>query len=101
MIEYDLGHIVPKNETGSTKCFDKFGIKYKEKCEQYHEKHCWTTHHEKCETLEFKNCKAMQASKQERKCHPVTELICSLKHTVEQREAPDVVTAQKCHDVTG
>ena len=51
--------------------------------------------------LEFKSCKAMPASKQERKCHSVTELIYSLKHTIEQEEVPDIVTAQKCHDVTG
>merc|ERR1712190_110822 len=39
-------------------------------------------------------------SKQERKCHDVSELLCSLKESVQHEEIPAVFTVQKCHTVT-
>merc|ERR1712055_1061270 len=39
------------------------------------------------------------ASKHERKCYDVTELLCSLKENVQYEEIPAVFTVQKCHNV--
>merc|ERR1711993_137152 len=44
-----------------------------------------------------KKCQAIKTSKQERKCHYVNELLCSLKQTVQYEEVPAVFTVQKCH----
>merc|ERR1719259_380527 len=42
----------------------------------------------------------MKTSRQERKCHDVNELLCSLKESVQHEEIPAVFTVQKCHTVT-
>merc|ERR1712025_819183 len=75
------------------------GTKYKEKCEDYQEKVCYTTHKERCEDVMGKKCKAIKSSKHERKCYDVTELLCSLKEDVQYEEIPAVFTVQKCHNV--
>jgi len=47
-----------------------------------------------------KKCKAIQSSKQERKCYDVSELLCSLKENVQYEEVPAVFTVQKCSTIT-
>merc|ERR1740136_639985 len=73
--------------------------KYKEKCENYQEKVCYTTHNERCQDVMGKKCKAIKSSKHERKCYDVTELLCSLKEDVQYEEIPAVFTVQKCHNI--
>merc|ERR1712018_111983 len=48
----------------------------------------------------FQRCKAIKTSKHVRKCHDVSELLCSLKESVQHEEIPAVFTVQKCHTVT-
>merc|ERR1712140_58756 len=69
-------------------------------CEDYQEKVCRTMHKEKCEDVHGKKCKAIKSSKHERKCYDVTELLCSLKESVQYEEVPAVFTVQKCGTVT-
>merc|ERR1712136_597446 len=42
----------------------------------------------------------IKTSRDERKCHNVNELLCSLKESVQHEEIPAVFTVQKCHEVT-
>jgi len=82
------------------KCYPTYETKYKEQCEDYHEKVCYTTHNEQCKDVMGKKCKAIQSSKHERKCYDVSELLCSLKESVQYEEIPAVFTVQKCGTVT-
>merc|ERR1719410_3391202 len=81
-------------------CYPTFETKYKEQCESYNEKVCYTSHKEQCKDVMGKKCKAIHTSTQERKCFDVQELLCSLKETVQHEEIPAVFTVQKCHTVT-
>merc|ERR1712226_1650546 len=77
-----------------------YETKYKEQCENYHEKVCYTSHNERCKDVMGQKCKAIQSSKQERKCYDVSELLCSLKESVQYEEVPAVFTVQKCNTIT-
>ena len=79
------------------KCFPRFEIKYKEKCEKYEEKHCYTKHEEKCDTTTFQNCALVPQQNHERKCETVNEQICHLKKTYKSEPVVDYVPKQKCH----
>merc|ERR1712020_445277 len=76
------------------------GTKYRKQCEHYDEKVCYTNHNEKCNDVGSQRCKAIKTSKHVRKCHDVSELLCSLKESVQHEEIPAVFTVQKCHTVT-
>merc|ERR1712241_1514381 len=52
---------------------------------------------EQCKDVMGKKCKAIQTSKQDRKCFDVNEMLCSLKENVQYEEIPAVFTVQKCH----
>jgi len=78
-------------------CYPTYETKYKEQCESYNEKVCYTSHKEQCKDVMGKKCKAMQTSMQDRKCFDVNEMLCSLKETVQYEEIPAVFTVQKCH----
>merc|ERR1712243_11835 len=86
-------------DTSGQKCYPTYETKYKEQCESYDEKVCYTTHLEACEPVLGKKCKAIQTSKQDRKCFDVNELLCSLKENVQYEEVPAVFTVQKCHKI--
>ena len=77
------------------KCFPRFEIKYKEKCEKYEEKHCYTKHEEKCDTATFQNCALVPQQNHERKCETVDEQICHLKKTYKSEPVADYVPKQK------
>merc|ERR1712133_220759 len=79
------------------KCYPTYETKYKEQCESYDEKVCYTSHKEQCKDVTGKKCKAIHTSKQERKCFDVNEMLCSLKENVQYEEIPAVFTVQKCH----
>merc|ERR1712198_492574 len=78
-------------------CYPTYETKYKEQCESYDEKVCYTSHTEQCKDVAGRKCKAIHTSKQERKCFDVNELLCSLKENVQYEEIPAVFTIQKCH----
>jgi len=82
------------------KCYPTYETKYRKQCEDYNEKVCRTTHNEQCQDVASKRCKAIKTSRDERKCHNVNELLCSLKESVQHEEIPAVFTVQKCHEVT-
>jgi len=82
------------------KCYPTYETKYKEQCEDYTEKVCYTTQRERCEDVQGKKCRAIQTSKHERKCFDVQELLCSLKENVEYEEVPAVFSVQKCQKIT-
>jgi len=87
------------DDYGGKKCYPTYETKYREQCEDYHEKVCYTRQKEQCNDVGGKKCKAIQSSKHERKCYDVTELLCSLKENVQYEEIPAVFTVQKCHNV--
>jgi len=89
-----------QNDYGGKKCYPTYETKYRENCEDYHEKVCYTSHKERCEDVVGKKCNAIQSSKHERKCYDVSELLCSLKESVQYEEVPAVFTVQKCHPAT-
>ena len=82
------------------KCYPTYETKFREACEDYSEKVCYTTQKESCTDLPGQKCKAIQTSKQERKCFDVNEMLCSLKENVKYEETPAVFTIQKCHKIT-
>jgi len=82
------------------KCSPTYETKFREACEDYAEKVCYTTQKESCRDLPGQKCKAIQTSKQERKCFDVNEMLCSLKENVKYEEIPAVFTVQKCHKIT-
>merc|ERR1712059_98605 len=84
---------------GDKKCYPTYETKYKEKCEDYSEKVCYTTQRESCNDVQRKKCKAIQTLKHERKCYDVNEMLCSLKENVQYEEVPVVFTVQKCHKI--
>jgi hypothetical protein len=88
-----------QDEYGGKNCYPTYETKYKEQCEDYHEKVCYTSHKESCEDVQGKKCKAIKSSNHERKCYDVTELLCSLKESVQYEEIPAVFTVQKCQNV--
>merc|ERR1719411_2096878 len=85
---------------GGQKCYPTYETKYKENCEDYHERVCYTSHKERCEDVAGKKCKAIPSSKHERKCYDVSELLCSLKESVQYEEIPAVFTVQECQPAT-
>jgi len=85
------------DDSAGQNCYPTFETKYKEQCESYNEKVCYTSHKEQCKDVMGKKCKAIHTSKQDRKCFDVNELICSLKENVQYEEIPAVFTVQKCH----
>merc|ERR1711864_52260 len=84
---------------GGQKCYPTYETKYKEQCEDYSEKVCYTTQRESCNDIQRKKCKAIQTLKHERKCYDVNEMLCSLKENVQYEEVPAVFTVQKCHKI--
>merc|ERR1712110_975234 len=85
---------------GEKKCYPTHETKFREACEDYSEKVCYTTQKESCTDVPGQKCKAIQTLKQERKCFNVNEMLCSLKENVQYEEIPAVFTIQKCHKVT-
>jgi hypothetical protein len=81
------------------KCYPTYETKFREACEDYSEKVCYTNQKESCTDVEGQKCKAIQTSKQERKCFNVNEMLCSLKENVKYEETPAVFTVQECHNV--
>merc|ERR1711981_343804 len=85
---------------GEKKCYPTYETKFREACEDYSEKVCYTTQKESCTDVPGQKCKAIQTLKQERKCFNVNEMLCSLKENVQYEEIPAVFTIQKCHKIT-
>merc|ERR1719158_2167863 len=83
------------HEHSGQNCYPTYETKYKEQCESYNEKVCYTSHKEDCKDVMGKKCKAIHTSKQERKCFNVNELLCPLKENVQFEEIPAVFTVQK------
>jgi len=94
---HDDGSLYENEGYKEPKCYPVYETMYKEQCENYHEKVCYSVQEEQCQDVMGKKCQAIKTSKQERKCHYVNELLCSLKQTVQYEEVPAVFTVQKCH----
>ena len=82
------------------KCFSRFEIRYKNKCENYDEENCYTKHEETCENKAFRNCGLVPKETHERKCQPVNEQVCHLKKTYKTEQVVDYTPKQKCHKTT-
>merc|ERR1712096_591848 len=50
---------------------------FKNKCEPYTEKTCWTQNEEVCEPVMYKNCTGVIETNIERVCFNVNELVCN------------------------
>merc|ERR1719186_2082531 len=55
---------------------------FKNKCEPYTEKTCWTQNEEVCEPVMYKNCTGVIETNIERVCFNVNELVCNLLEAV-------------------
>lgn len=82
-----------------TRCYPYYENHPIDKCENYTEKICRTSHKERCTDVPDKNCKAIVSSGQIRKCFNVTEIICSLKEDIKYEVIQVPYAIQKCHKV--
>jgi len=71
-------------------------VEYKEKCEPYTDKVCYTSHEEFCEDVYDQTCRSFISKSQIRKCFNVTETVCTLKEDVSYEVIDAVFTVQKC-----
>jgi len=71
-------------------------VVFKNKCEPYTEKTCWTTNKERCDTTQFKNCTGVIETNVERVCFNVNELVCSLVEAVHYETLEETYQVQRC-----
>merc|ERR1712183_1265463 len=63
-------------------CHKMEKVIFKNKCEPYKEKTCWTQNEEICEPVMYKNCTGVIETNIERVCFNVNELVCNLVEAV-------------------
>ena len=88
-----------KPQNNYNKCFPRYEIKYKDKCEQYNDKECKVNNVESCKEKEFRNCELVPKEDHERMCETVKEMHCELKRTVVEKEVERYVPKLKCHSL--
>ena len=88
-----------KPQNNYNKCFPRYEIKYKDKCEQYNDKECKVNNVESCNEKEFRNCELVPKEDHERMCETVKEMHCELKRTVVEKEVESYVPKLKCHSL--
>ena len=88
-----------KPQNNYNKCFPRYEIKYKDKCEQYNDKECKVNNVESCKEKEFRNCELVPKEDHERMCETVKEMHCELKRTVVEKEVESYVPKLKCHSL--
>lgn len=71
-------------------------VEYKEKCEDYKDKVCYTSYDEYCEDVYDQTCRSFVSKSQTRKCFNVTETVCTLKEDISYEVIDAVFTVQKC-----
>jgi len=69
----EYGAEIYGDDSAGQNCYPTFETKYKEQCESYNEKVCYTSHKEQCKDVMGEKCKAIHTSKQDRKCFDVNE----------------------------
>jgi len=85
--------------TTTTRCTPYDEVKYVNKCFDYTDRVCYTTHSEKCKNVVGQTCHAQVSSSQRRPCYDVTEKVCTLKEEVKYEVVDVVITVQKCSKV--
>jgi len=81
-------------------CHTALENKFLEECEDYNNQVCYTRHKENCEDVVEVKCDAIQASKEERSCIEVSELVCSLKENPEFQSLQSSEISQICSETT-
>merc|ERR1712119_34981 len=69
---------------------------FKNKCEPYTEKTCWTQNEELCEPVMYKNCTGVIETNIERVCFYVNELVCNLVEAVHYETLEETYQVQRC-----
>merc|ERR1719427_596001 len=69
---------------------------FKNKCESYTEKTCWTQNEELCEPVMYKNCTGVIETNIERVCFNVNELVCNLVEAVHYETLEETYQVQRC-----
>merc|ERR1712096_85915 len=69
---------------------------FKNKCEPYKEKTCWTQNEEVCEPVMYKNCTGVIGTNIERVCFNVNELVCNLVEAVHYETLEETYQVQRC-----
>ena len=69
---------------------------FKNKCEPYKEKTCWTQNEEICEPVMYKNCTGVIETNIERVCFNVNELVCNLVEAVHYETLEETYQVQRC-----
>ena len=82
------------------KCFPRFEIKFRDKCDEYEEEECYTKHEEQCDIMTFQNCGLVPKETHERKCEEVNEQICHLRRSYKTEQVLDYEPKSKCHHST-
>merc|ERR1712202_83159 len=69
---------------------------FKNKCEPYTEKTCWTQNEEVFEPVMYKNCTGVIETNIERVCFNVNELACNLVEAVHYETLEETYQVQRC-----
>merc|ERR1712096_590304 len=69
---------------------------FKNKCEPYKEKTCWTQNEEICSPVRYKNCTGVIETNIERVCFNVNELVCNLVEAVHYETLEETYQVQRC-----
>merc|ERR1719508_205445 len=71
-------------------------VVFKNKCEPYTEKTCYTQNVEECAPKLFKNCTGVIETNIERVCFNVNELVCNLVEAVHYKTLEETYQVQRC-----
>merc|ERR1712202_77005 len=69
---------------------------FKNKCEPYKERTCYTQNDEVCEPVMYKNCTGVIETNIERVCFNVNELVCNLVEAVHYETLEETYQVQRC-----
>merc|ERR1711887_172485 len=70
---------------------------FKDRCEDYDEKTCWTQNEEQCNSYLVNSCTPVVNTGVDRRCFNVTELICELVESVHYRRVEENFHVQSCY----
>merc|ERR1739847_102881 len=70
---------------------------FKDRCEDYDEKTCWTQNEEQCNSYLVNTCTPVVNTGVDRRCFNVTELICELVESVHYRQVEENFHVQSCY----
>ena len=92
---------VPVTPASHTKCYPKYELKYRKKCQTVNDKVCYTKYEEKCTDEDFQSCRAIKTKRHDRECITRPEMLCSLKERSVFVDQPVDKYVEHCDRVKG